>query len=248
MLRRLPLVLAAVTVGALGVPAGAAPADAAALVLSGSGSVQTTFVLGKQRNMSSEPLVLTGGRDYVAVDLRHSDGRHGAQAAVVRAFGPEHARQVEPGTDYTLAAGRYTLTLIADGPASVTIRFPQGSGTQRLRATRRVDSALQTGATALAPVSGAARVVLPGAVPAGRSAFLLRFLSSDARGGRLEHCATPARSCQQSPLSVDYSAAGIGGTIMRDVAAEPVTRNAVTAVDGVRSAGDLLRVAALSYG
>ena len=248
MLLRVPLLAAALAVCAVPVPAGAAPADAAALVLSGTGGVQATFALGRQRNMSSEPIVLTGGKGYVAVDLRHADGRHGAQAAVVRVFGAEHAGQAEPGTDYTLAAGRYTLTLIADGPASVTIRFPDGTGTQRLRPTRGVRSALRTGSAALSPTTGAARVVLPGAVPAGTSAFLLHYLSSDVRAARLEQCATTARTCQQSPLSVDYGAPGVGSTFMRTVAAGPETRNAVGAVDGVRSSSDLLRTAAISYG
>lgn len=248
MLLRVPLLAAALVVGSAAVPADAAPADAEALTLSGTGGVQATFVLGKQRNMSSDPIMLTGGKDYVAADLRHSDGAHGAQAAVVRVFGPEHAGQVGPGTDYTLAAGRYTLTLIADGPASVTIRFPSGSGTVRLRPTRKVASSIRSGAAALTSGTGAARVVLPGAVPAGKQAFLLHFLAADVRGGRLERCATQARACQQSPLSVDYRAAAVSNKAMTRIAAEPEGRNGVFAVDGVRTTGDRLRAAAIHYG
>lgn len=241
---------AAVAIGcAATVPAHAGSAsDASALVLSGPGGVQATFVLAEQRKLRENPLTLTGGRGYVAVDLRHSDGRHGASAAVVRTFGPEHAAPVLPGGDDTMPKGRYTLTLIADGPATVTVHFADGTATESLRPTRNVPAQLRTGTAALTPTTGAASVVLPGAVPAGRSAFLVHYLSSSVRVGQREQCATTARSCSGPPTALDYAAGPVDNRVLRQVRPDAAPRNAVTAVDGVRDAGDVLRAAAISWG
>ena len=235
--------------GLAAAPAHAARAsDAASVVLSGPGGVQATFVLAEQRNLRENPLTLAGGRGHEAVHLRHSDGRHGASAAVVRVFGPEHAAPVLPGGDSTMPAGRYTLTLIADAPASVTVHFADGDGAERLRPARAVPSQLRTGTAAVAPTTGAARVVLRGAVPAGRPAFLLRYLSADVRAARLEQCATAGTACASpSPLALDYATGPVDNQLLRMAPPDRPARNAVTAVDGLRDAGDTLRAAAISW-
>lgn len=246
---RLALTAAVLICGTgLTTPAQATPVDTRALVLSGSTSVQATFTLARQRNMRDLPLELTGGRTYVAADLRHQDQAHGAQAAVVRVFGREHAEHVRDGGDATMPAGRYTLTLLSDGPATVTLHFPSGRAPERLQATRQIDSSLRTGSAPLAQPTGAARVVLPGAVPAGRSAFLLSFMDADVRLGRFERCATAGRSCEGSTLVPEYAAGPVTNPLLRRVSPTSTTRNAVTAVDGIRNSTDRLRAAVITYG
>lgn len=234
---------------AAALPASAGPADEpATLVLSASRSVQATFTLPEGGYLAeTDAITVTGGGKYVAGDLRHVGGHVGAQIAVVRSFTARDTRTpTAGGTDAHLPGGTFTLTLLTDGPATVTVLFKSGITSQRLKPSRNVASTLRAGTAPVTGPNGAANVAFTGAIKPGQRALLVGFQSASVRVARYKQCASTDSSCPS--LVPDYRVGVVENRTLTDVLPASTTRNVVFSVDGVRSQNDVLQGAALIYG
>ena len=231
------------------VPASAGPADEpGTLVLSASRSVEATFSLPEGGTLAdTEPITVSGGRTYVAGDLRHVGGHWNGQVVIVRSFkGAETRVPTAGGGETHMPAGSFTLTLLTDGPATVTVRFQKGIASRRLLPGRNVTSSLQAGSAAVTATQGAAEVTFPRAVKPGQRALLVAFQIAAVRAARYKQCASTNSSCPS--VVPDYRVGPVENRTLTQVAPAPTPRNVVFSVDGVRSQNDVLHGAALIYG
>lgn len=223
--------------------------DTGRLVLTGQRSVQATFTLAQIGHLASPPLDLSGGGSYVAARLQHVGGHHGQTAVVVRSLGPGEAEQTRrSGFDDELPAGTYTLTLLSDAPATVTLNFGKPGQTRSIAPSRLVRSGLRTGRASVPETSGQARLVLKDAVPPEHHAISAMSLGSPTRLGMFRECFTEAETCSGTALAIDLELGPVGGRGISEAAPARGHRNAVFAVDGVRQGADTLHAATLSYG
>jgi hypothetical protein len=222
--------------------------DIGSLLVSGGSSVQAEFTLGGGGQLANPPLELSGGRTYVAAHLQHVGGHHAQRAMIVRSVGGENAGQVvRSGFDNELPSGRYTLTLLADGPATVKLNFAAAGEPRRLRPTRSVRSTLTTGSVPVPANQGAGRLVLRSAVGAAQHVMFFRSLTSSLRGGRVQECVVAAVTCSGEVIAVDSRTADFYEAPLRSAEPRPGSRNAVIMIDGVRNGPDVLHGAALAY-
>lgn len=166
----------------------------------------------------------------------------------MRSIGGENAgRVVRGGFDNELPAGRYTLTLLTDGPATVKLNFASAGEARRLRPVRSVRSILTTGSVPVPPNQGIARLVMRSAVGPDEYAMSFRSLTSTLRFGRVQECVIDAETCSGNQVAVDSRAADFHEAPLRSAEPLPGTRNAVVALDGVRNGPDVLHGATLAY-
>lgn len=230
--------------------ASAAP-ERGSLVVEGQGGTTTEWTLTGAMALLADPtrVELSGGGPYAGVLLERVGGSQAERtgAVQVRAFADATKDVVVPlAVDNQLEPGRYRVTLLGQGPvrARYALQDRDREGLHVVPRTRIPVTFLGRAEQVDVGQSGA-RVLLPGALPAGRRAVQVALL--DGTGvDDLELCATTEGSC------------GVGGRLVRVGTgdeqgfgrlhlAAPTARTLLWSVNGYRAETDRLRAAAIVF-
>ena len=201
---RAVLIAGALLVAALLPGTAAAAPEPGLLVVEGSGGTTVDV------RIDSHPVVVNGrpevrgGSAYagaviepVAVDAGPTIPLVALQ---VRAFRDSTSDPVAASGIGRLSAGTYRVTLLGDGPVRVAWQLREEDAGVRIVPTRRLPVSFFGRAELLpGPGESAARVDLPGTLPAQRRALQVVLLDGEAAGD-LRMCATTAADCPGQPL------------------------------------------------
>ena len=198
------LIACALLVAALLPGTAAAAPEPGLLVVEGSGGTTVDVRIDSDPVVvSSAPEVLGGGAyggalvEPVAVDTFTVMPLIALQ---VRAFRDSTSGAVAANGMGRLPDGTYRVTLLGDGPVRVAWQLREEDAGIRIVPTRRLPVSFFGRAELLpGPGESAARVDLPGTVPAQRRALQVVLLDGEAAGD-LRMCATTAASCPGQPL------------------------------------------------
>jgi hypothetical protein len=266
--RRLLLGAVALAFGGLLPATAQAAPERGVLVVEGQGGTTTEWVLQGDAPVTVRPedVAISGGGAFAGVLIEPVDVQQQSFPlghVQVRAFGDATRDAVGAlGVDGSLEPGRYHVTLLGQGPVSV--RYPQAdaeaAGVRVVPRTRTPMRFLGRSET-LDAGNDAARIELPGALPAGRRAIQVR-LTDGTEAGQVQMCATTGSVCERpvlpacppSPLPCDSptvsgpGVAGSTGSPQATVAlhrAAPAARTLLWSFDGYRDVEGKLRAAAI---
>ena len=233
--------------------ASAAP-ERGLLVVAGPGNTTTELVLEEHVYLCRPVPTFTGGGAYAGVLIEEKDPQQGSGRKVgavqVRAFADGSRDAVSPfAADGQLTPGTYRVTLFGQGPvrAQLSMCDTQAPGIE-VAPRRSIPVQFLGRAETLAAGKSAASVHLPHSLPAGRRAVLVTLLQ-EGRVDAQSTCATTTRACEGPMPRVTLPS---GSPVRPDstaqlVAATRSVRSLHWAVDGVRTAPDRLRAAAVVF-